>query len=127
MERRQVIMKEYDFIKLEDQNIILVLIQTCESPFDYLTEIADDLRKLNYSGKIIFDELLHSGNTDERFISCIFEHKEFVRESFRFVPVKRQAHLRKFICEYLQNDKDYLYVSGLTSYQQKLIEKKCVI
>ncbi len=120
-------MKEYDFIKLEDQNVILVLIQTCESPFEYLSEIADDLRKLNYSGKIIFDELLHSGNSDERFISGTFEHEEFVTESFQFIPVKRQAPLRKFICEYLQSDKDYLHASGLTSYQQKLIEKNCVI
>lgn len=120
-------MKEYDIIKLENQNVMLILIQTCESPFDYLPEIADDLRKLNYSGKIIFDELLHSGNTDERFISCIFDQKEFIAESFRFMPVKKQATIRKYLCEYLQSDKDYLYTSGLTSYQQKLIERNCVI
>lgn len=120
-------MKEYDIIKLENQNVILVLIRTCESPFEYLPEISDDLKKLNYSGKVIFDEMLHSGNTDERFISCIFEDGGFAAESFQFIAVKKKAPIRKFLCDYLQSEKEYLHSSGLTSSQQKLIEKNFVI
>ncbi|MCD8119182.1 MAG: type II toxin-antitoxin system RnlB family antitoxin [Lachnospiraceae bacterium] len=119
-------MKEYDIINLEDSKMLLIIIRTCESPFDYLSEITADLQNINYSGKIIFDELLHSGNNDERFISCFFDH-EFQTESFQFMTVKKQSPLRSFLCEYLQKEKDYLPFSGLTSYQQKLIEKNCVI
>lgn len=120
-------MKDYDIVKLEDQNAILVIMHTCDSPFDYLPEIAWELKKLNYSGVVIFDELLHSGNNEERFINCVFNEEDFITESFQFFPVNKQAVLRKYMCDYLRKDIEYLQSSSLSSAQIKLIEKECVI
>lgn len=120
-------MKAYNIIWLEQQNTLLILICTCESPFTYLPEIKYELDKIGFSGTIIFDELLHSGNNEERFISCTFEGGNFQNDSFKFTLVPKQAALRKYMSLYLKNDSEYLHSSGLTSSQIKLIEKECVI
>lgn len=120
-------MKNYDIIKTKLPNTILVLIYTCESPFDYLDEIMFELKQIDYTGTVIFDCLLHSGNNEERFISCEFDGNEFVRSTFKFLTVKKQDELRRPMCVYLRNDRDFLHSSGLTTTQIKLIEKECVI
>ena len=120
-------MKDYTILRKEQNNIVMVVIHTCESPFDYLQEIADDLRKIDYSGTVVFDELLHSGNNDERFITSVFENGEFKEKSFQFLAVRKQDGLRQYLCDYLQNEQEYLQTSGLTTAQIKLIEKKCII
>ena len=48
-------MKDYNIIWLEQQNTLLILICTCESPFTYLSEIKYELDKIGFSGTIIFD------------------------------------------------------------------------
>ena len=120
-------MKNFGIVKLTQQNQVLVLIYDCESPFCYLPEIAAELKTSNFNGTVIFDELLHSGNTKERFISGSFENGSFQKESFQFIPIKKQDTIRMPMCRYLKNDLDYLHSSGLTSSQIKLIEKDCVI
>lgn len=120
-------MKNYDIIKTKLPNTILVLIYTCESPFDYLDEIMFELKQIDYTGTVIFDCLLHSGNNEERFISCVFDGNEFIRDSFKFLIVKKQDELRRPMCVYLRKDRDFLRSSGLTTAQIKLIEKECVI
>ena len=42
-------MKNYNIITLEKQNIVLVLILDCESPFCYLQEICQELEHNNYT------------------------------------------------------------------------------
>lgn len=120
-------MKDYSIIRLEQQNTLLILICTCESPFTYLMEIKQELDSIGYSGIVIFDELLHSGNNEERFISCMFERGNFQNDSFKFILVPKQASLRRYMSLYLKNDSEYLRSSGLTSAQINLIEKECVI
>ena len=111
----------------KNPDTILVLIYTCESPFDYLTDLVAELKQVKYIGTVIFDCLLHSGNNEERFISCEFDGNEFIRSTFKFLTVKKQDELRRPTCVYLRNDRDFLYSSGLTTTQIKLIEKECVI
>ena len=120
-------MKDYDIIMTKNPDTIFVLIYTCESPFDYLTDLVAELKQVKYIGTVIFDCLLHSGNNEERFISCVFDGNEFIRDSFKFLIVKKQDELRRPMCVYLRNDRDFLRSSGLTTTQIKLIEKKCVI
>ena len=120
-------MKNFEIINLAVPNRILVLIYTSESPFSYIKEIANSLEEIGFNGTVIIDELLHSGNNDERFIECIYKDGEFSNESFSFINVPKQNHLHKYICDYLRNDYEYLSLSGLSSVQKKLIEKDCVI
>lgn len=120
-------MKKFDIIELEKKNMILIPIFDCESPFSYLQEIALELKINDFSGTIIFDELLHSGNNDERFIECLFIGGEFLMESFHFVSIPKQDPRRRFMCFYLKEVPEFLELSGLTSQQIKLIQKGLVI
>lgn len=120
-------MKNFDIITLEKQNIVLVLILDCESPFDHLQEIAEELKCNKYEGTVVFDELLHSGNNDERFIICNFADGSFITESFQFYSVPKQDTIRGHMSNYLRKDFGDLQVSGLTFNQSKLVKKGCVI
>ena len=120
-------MKNYNIITLEKQNIVLVLILDCESRFCYLQEICQELEHNNYTGTVIFDELLHSGNNEERFIKCRFAQGGFIRDSFQFYDVPKQDALRRYMDDYLRKDTESLRLSGLSSHQIGLLEKGCVI
>lgn len=120
-------MKKYDIITLEKQNAVLVMILDCESPFCYLKEICKELEHSNYMGTVIFDELLHSGNNEERFIKCRFAQGEFIADSFQFYDVPKQDVLRKYMDDYLRKDREGLRLSGLNSHQIGLLEKGCII
>ena len=120
-------MKDYTILKIEQNNIVMVVIHTFESPFDYLQEIADDLREIGYSGTVVFDELLHSGNNDERFISGFFDGDSFDNSKFRFEKIAKRSVILSYICNYLKSDLEVLNYSSLTDKQQKLISHGCVI
>jgi hypothetical protein len=66
----------YDNVENEDN--LLVVMKTYEAPLQFLKEIGDELKSRNYEGKIIIDQLLHSGNTEERFIICSFSNNSFI-------------------------------------------------
>lgn len=120
-------MKNFDIITLEKQNIVLVLILECESPFHFLQEISEELKRNKYMGTVIFDELLHSGNNDERFIIGNFTQGDFVTDSFQFCHVPKQDAIRRYMSDYLRKNLGDLQVSGLTSHQSRLVKKGCVI
>lgn len=121
-------MNTFDIIMVNEQKEnILVVMKTSEPPFDFISEIESSLREKHYVGTVIIDELLHSGNTEERFIRGYFDGNKFASGSFTFVSVDKKSKLREHICFYLLEDKERLELSILTSRQQKLIERGCVI
>lgn len=120
-------MKNYNIITLEKKKMTLVLILDCESPFSYMQEIGEELKCKKYVGKVVFDELLHSGNNEERFIICKFEQGEFVTDSFQFYDVPKQDSLRMYMDSYMRKNLDGLQESGLTSYQIKLLKQGCLV
>ena len=62
-------MTNYDIFNVEEQDVKLVIVmKTSESPFDYAADIQEQLKNRGFVGTFLIDELLHSGNTDERFI-----------------------------------------------------------
>lgn len=120
-------MKSYNIITLKKKNLALVLILDCESPFSYLQEIGEELKHNEYAGTVVFDELLHSGNNQERFIMCNFKQGEFTENSFQFYDVPKQDSLRTYMDNYMRQNMEGLENSGLTSYQIKLIKKGCTV
>ncbi|MCI6018109.1 MAG: type II toxin-antitoxin system RnlB family antitoxin [Clostridiales bacterium] len=121
-------MEAFDIIVVnEDKKSILVVMKTSESPFDYISEIELELRERCYIGAVIIDELLHSGNTEERFIKGYFDGKHFDSSQFAYETVDKKSKLREHICLYLFSDKESRELSILTSRQQKLIEHGCII
>lgn len=111
----------------EDKESILIFMKTSEPPFDFLEEMETELTELHYKGNVVIDELLHSGNNDERFITGYFDGNRFESGKFNFKIVMKKSELREPVCRFLQKDKDVLFLTGLTGKQQRLIEKGCVI
>lgn len=120
-------MKEFDIINLTHSNSMLVIIKTSESPFQYINDIEKSLEDIGYEGNVIIDQLLHSGNNEERFIGCYITNNKFVSTSFTFLNVKKGEQIRKYMTDYLREDAQYLDYNGLTDTQRKLIKKGCVI
>ncbi len=100
----------------------IIILKTSEAPFEILDSIAEYLSKNNFSGNIIIDQLLHSGNNNERFIVGNFDGKQFDTTSFRFEKLKKQSPERKYMCEYLRSDDDIINFSILTTEQKNLIK-----
>lgn len=100
----------------------VVILKTSEAPFEILDNIAEHLIKNNFSGSIIIDQLLHSGNNSERFIAGTFDGKKFDDTSFRFEKLKKQSPERKYMCNYLRSDNDLIDFSILTNEQKNLIK-----
>ena len=121
-------MNEFDFIFLEKkENTILILMKTSESPLDYINEMEVALENISFFGNVVIDELLHSGNNDERFIAGYFNGRKFDGEQFKYEVVSKKSHLREPACDFLRRDRELLRLTGLTLKQQKLIEQGCII
>lgn len=120
-------MEDFDIINLTYANSVLIIIKTCESPFQYINEIEKKLEVCSYEGNVIIDQLLHSGNNEERFIGCYVANNKFVSTSFTFLKIKKGDPIRRFISEYLREDTEYLDYNGMTDTQRKLIKSGCVV
>ena len=121
-------MNNFDLVELNDEDLeLLIVMKTNESPFEYIQEFQAKLMEIAFSGKVIIDGLLHSGNTEERFISGFFDGLTFDNSKFKFENIERKSAIRNYICDYLKSDEELLLYSGLTTKQQKLISKGCTI
>lgn len=121
-------MNNFDIVSLDDKDIkILVIMKTSDSPFDFVNELQEQLRTIDFSGLFVIDELLHSGNNEERFISGFFDGNSFDNSKFRFEDVAKKSDIRSYMCNYLKSDLEALSYSNLTDKQQKLISHGCVI
>lgn len=121
-------MNNFEIIKLnnEEDNTLIVM-KTSEPPFDFLSEMEEALRNIQYLGYVTIDELLHSGNTEERFIQGFFNGNSFENGKFKFTVIEKKSKLREYACEFLRKDIELLHFTGLTGRQQRLIECGCVI
>ncbi len=87
-------MNDFDIVNLNDENIkILIVMKTCDSPFDFVDEIQEQLKIIEFSGIFVIDTLLHSGNNEERFISGFFDGNSFDDSKFRFEKVDKKMLL----------------------------------
>lgn len=119
-------MNNYNIVKIKS-NEILILLFTPESPFEYLSEISADLKEIGFSGLIILDTLLHSGNNEERFIGCKFKNNMLLKDSFEMLNIPKKDEIRRYLCDYLKNDLEYVELSSLATSQIRPLEKGCVI
>lgn len=120
-------MEYFDIYKLDNfSSEILVAMKTYEPPLDYLGDIRFSLKSINFSGMVVIDQLLHSGNTSERFITAFFDGENFKRDSFEFKEFDRRSEIRKYVCEFLRNDLETMD-STLNQTQKRMISKGCYI
>lgn len=118
-------MKDYviEKINTRDYNRFLLCL-TFESIFEYLPEIEVSPDMVNFSGKVLIDQLLITGNGRNRFVSCNFENGKLdVSTAENVTP---DDSLRKLSVEFLHNNYNYVKHSILTDSQKKYIKEGVV-
>lgn len=98
-----------------------LLCLTFESIMNYLSEIESSPSIMNCSGKLLIDQLLVTGNGDNRFISCNFKNGKLDMDTAH--SVKPDDCFRTITIEWLHNNYAYVENSILTEYQRQCIKE----
>lgn len=74
----------YQVERISDQ-VVIIFCTTYTNPISYLPSIEEDLGKMNFSGKVIFDLLLSNGYSPNRFIEADINKSKINRRSMRVI------------------------------------------
>ncbi len=122
-------MNNYELIPSPNENYLCVIVPT--SHYQPLNGIEGLVPLLNNTfskpGYVIFDFILSSGNTKERYANVFFNNEGFVAETFNYIIVEKNDLIRKVVSDFLKGKNFYLTHSVLNSTQQKMIENGYII
>ena len=118
-------MNQYTIIKtnVEDYDK-LVLCLSSESLLTYIKKIEQALAKDNVDEKILIDQLLITGNGNNRFMSFSFSHGRFDIKTAQVV--NPAEYYRKETVEWLHNNYHCVEHSILTTEQRQKIKANIV-
>ena len=115
-------MLSYEFVKTNQVKYpLLILMKNSDSPFSHLKNKEINLKSKSFSGNVIIDEMLHSGNNDKRFILARFKDGKFLNASFRYLSLDKQNKLRNYMCNFLRKEIVLLRKSLLLERQRNSI------
>ena len=101
----------------------LVFSTSVESPFFMLNEITKDIHE-SKDVVVIFDQLLQTGDSDNRFMSITFKNNAFDLNSANKIDSKTVNNvIREEIANFLRENPTILKYSILLSNQKEQIEK----
>ena len=108
-------------IKLYDNNYIMILIEDNQMLYRHEKEYKKELKSLGIkNGTIIFDTILYSGNTNNRFLTTEIKNGKF--KMYRYTTEIGYDHLiRKMTCDFLRAHKESLTNSNLLEEQKEQI------
>ncbi len=98
-----------------------LLCLTFESIVNYLSEIEASPEMIKSSGKLLIDQLLVTGDGDNRFISCSFLNGKLDMNTAQIVIP--DGRFRSITTERLHDNYMYVEHSILTKYQRECIKK----
>jgi hypothetical protein len=111
-------MRNFEIVKRG--KYIFIQSTSYNSPINSLEQIATTLRKNRYEGKVVFDLLLATGNTSNRFLITKFETSSFRKTQ---IPVR----IRKEIVIYYKRHSEFLSNSILSAnIISKINNEKCL-
>lgn len=120
-------MKRYDikiFNTNENKKQYIVFSTSYISPLKYINEIEQELfNQVNEEVEIIFDLILSSGNSKERYGKAIYNGKQFDRKSFQYISIPKTNELRNFSTQYYEKCSYFVENSILNSIQKKMLCK----
>lgn len=76
---------------------------------------------IDYNGKILLDNLLHVGNTSDRFAEYAVKHGQVIIESKKIVSLDRKSELRKHSNNVIKSHENIVVNSILNNTQKKLL------
>ncbi|MEH2449699.1 MAG: type II toxin-antitoxin system RnlB family antitoxin [Nostoc sp.] len=77
--------KELYHIERISENVVIIFCTTYINPISYLPIIEQELSKINFNGKIIFDLLLSNGYSSNRFVKADVHEFKVNRRSMSVV------------------------------------------
>lgn len=121
-------MKTYEILQSPNKDYSYLVISTSyETPLTHMPQLIQDLSSYSDGFKVVFDFLLCSGNSSERFYEAFFDGKDLLSNSFKSLNIDKKSELRKSSCDYLKDHSEYLTNSVLNMHQIKMLEKGIVI
>lgn len=113
-------MKKFEIIKRG--NYMFIQSVSYNNPINNLDLVAKELRKYKYEGNVIFDLLLSTGNTSNRFLVSKFLNKNFDKNSFK--KAKISPRVKNEITIYYKDHIEFLKNSILPkSIIQKIVNE----
>lgn len=100
-----------------------ILFQTHVPPFSLVKELEGELQCKKINGKILFDTLFHSGNTNDRFLEIYFDGNEINPLTAKVVNIEKGNEIRKIVANVLKGNSELLDNSILNSVQKRLLTK----
>jgi hypothetical protein len=110
--------KNYDFIvyTIKGENVL-----------NHLSEIEKEIEtkaQMRAQFLVLFDTLLYSNNTEERFLCAQYKKNKFDMGSFKFVYISKKDKIRKQSLDFFKSNIRYVEKSTLlNSVQKKIILK----
>ena len=77
--------KELYQVEMISDQVVVIFCTTYINPISYLQIIEEDLSKINFSGKIIFDLLLSNGYSSNRFVEAEASEAKVNRRSMKVI------------------------------------------
>ena len=95
--------KADEIIKIKSNNYVCIVMPTSISnPLEKVSALSEELkRECIQPGRILFDFIISSGNTRERYASVLYENG-FAYNSFEYVDVKPDDPIRKESSDFLR-------------------------
>ncbi len=104
-----------------DEYDLFLLCLSFESIVNYLNDIESSEQIVGKSGVLLIDQLLVTGNSDNRFISCKYiSGKIDINSTTKVIPEERMKELSLRL---LSENKGCYKNSILTSYERQCIDK----
>lgn len=119
-------MKEYIIshnVKADYDGMILCL--SYESIFSYLHNIETESLVKNSKGQLLIDQLLITGDTENRYISCIYNYGKIIVSSAKYVHPDN--YYKSLSCKLLKKNVDFLKNSILSDQQKEAILNNIII
>lgn len=122
-------MPNYKILKINNENYkAIIFAQSYETPLLYLDEISSELKDLGISDcNIVFDMLLSSGNTSQRYVEAMFDGEQFIKTTIQHIPIDKKNSLRTISLNFFKSNSSILQSSILNSLQIKMINKGIAI
>lgn len=116
-------MNVYEILPSNNDMFMCIILPTSYyNPLKEIDALIKQLReKYSDSGYVIFDFLLSTGNTKERFAKAFFDNG-FSANAFTYVNLESNDPIRRYTSNYLSTKNFYLKYSVLTKAQRNFIE-----
>lgn len=122
-------MNDYKIVSIDsDEYDVIIFSEEQRHPLSNLEEIELELMKLNLkNNKVLFDMILCRGNTSDRFIEFKIDGNMLIKSSMSILEIGKKHNIRKLSANILNDNKEMLENSILTSIQKKMILKGIAI